>query len=301
MSNYYVVREPDAGEVFGSIMAFLVVVFIIIAFAAMISFYILLAFLGIGILIGMVYAIYAYVKGFISACKTLGGVSGRNGLTSILLKWWVLFKNASIFVIKDTFVLAKNAIVKSSAFKVLSFRKWMWLIVAPTVVVCGLSMVIVVALFQVGLAFSIVGLILTLLAATALVYLIVSLVYAIIKVGGGFISCLKNSNPFSAFDFSRYFTFSDTGRVSGEYFRYLFTAIKDIWNEAISLMTYNFSSAKGYPVVNVIRYFLFVSPLAIFLVMGIFIAIVFVVLSIVFVPVLLAQLVWGVIRAIFIR
>ena len=109
MSNYYVVKEPDAGDIFGSIMAFLVVLFIIFAFAAMIGFYILLIFLGIGVLIGMGYAIYAYIKGFINACKTISGVHGRNGLTSLLLRWFVLFKNASVFVIKDTFAIAKNS------------------------------------------------------------------------------------------------------------------------------------------------------------------------------------------------
>ena len=141
--------------------------------------------------------------------------------------------------------------------------------------------------------------ILTLLAVTAAIYLLVSLVYALIKVGAGFIECLKNYSPFSALDFSRYFSFSDIGRFSGEYFRNLFLAIGQLWQEAVSLMTYNFSSAKGYPVVNVIRYFLFVSPIAIFLVMSIYIAVVFVVLSVVYVPLLLAELVWALIKVIF--
>ncbi|MBQ7373062.1 MAG: hypothetical protein IJW64_00665 [Clostridia bacterium] len=299
MSNYYVVREPDAGDIFGSIMAFLVVLFIIFAFAAMVGFYILLIFLGIGVLIGMGYAIYAYIKGFINACKTIGAVYGRNGLTSLLLRWFVLFKNASVFVIKDTFAIAKNALVRSSAFKFLSFRKWMWLIVAPTVIVCGLSMVIVVALLQVSVVLAIAYFILVCLAVLAAIYLLVSLVYAIIKVGAGLFDAYKNYNPFSAADFSKYFTFSDIGRFSGEYFRNIFSAIGELWNESISLMTYNFSSAKGYPVINILRYFFFVSPLMIFVMACIYIAVSFVILSIVYVPVLLAELVWALIVKIF--
>ncbi|MBQ4099148.1 MAG: hypothetical protein IJC87_03370 [Clostridia bacterium] len=299
MSNYYVVKEPDAGDIFGSIMAFLVVLFIIFAFAAMIGFYILLIFLGIGVLIGMGYAIYAYIKGFINACKTISGVHGRNGLTSLLLRWFVLFKNASVFVIKDTFAIAKNSLVKAGAYRFLSFKKWMWLIVAPTVIVCGLSMVIVVALLQVALVLSIAYFILVCLAVIAAIYLLVSTVYAIIKVGAGTFDALGNYNPFSATDFSKYFTFSDIGRFSGEYFRNIFSAIRELWGESISLMTYNFSSAKGYPVINIFRYFFFVSPLMIFVMACIFIALAFIILSVVYVPLLLAELVWALIIKVF--
>jgi len=292
---YHDPRRPDPGDVFGSFFTFLVIFGILFAVAFYFGSIVLMIFLGIGALIGLIYAVIVYIQSFVDACRSLGGISGRNGLTSILLKWWHLFKNASINAFKSNLSVAHSAIIKAGGYRFLSFKKWMWFIVAPTVLVFGTAMIAFVAFLQLLLLFFILQIVLTIFLAACIIYLVIAIGYAIGKVGHGLINAFSISNPFSSLDFSRYFLFSDLGRFTKEYFSSLIRIVVELWNAGISLISTNFSTAKGYSAFNVIRYFLFITPVAIIPITVLFIALIFIVMPIVYIPLFIAELVWALI------
>lgn len=285
-------RRPDPGDVFGSVIAILVVICIIAAFAFYFGAIVLLVFLGIGAVIGGAYAIFVYVKAFVNACKTLGYVHGSNGLTSALLRWWHLFKTASVDAFKSNLSVAHSALLRAGNYKLLSFKKWMWFIVAPTVLILGTAMIAFVALAQVFIMLSIIGILLTLLVFALVLVGVISLVFAAIKCFPNYKYAFPYHNPFSAANFCRGFTFYDLGNVCSGYFIALVQLIASVWRDMISFIKTCFSDAKNYALFNPVRYFLFLSPVGTLALNLLCIAVIFIVLTVVFVPLFLAQLVW---------
>lgn len=246
----------------------------------------------------IIYAIIIYIQSFINACKSLGGVSGRNKLTSILLKWWHLFKVASLNALKSNFSVAHSAIIKSGGYRFLSFKKWMWFIVAPTVLIFGTAMIFFVAFLQLLLLFAILYIILTVLIITCVIYLVIAVVYAMGKVGYNLINAFSTNNPLRSFNFTGYFLFSDLGRFAKEYFLSLFRIIADLWSDSISLIGVNFAKISGYSAFNPIRFFYIVTPVAIIPITILFIALLFIIISILFIPAFIAEFLWAIIAKI---
>ena len=141
----------SAGDVLGSLLVFLVFA----AFFAVIFFYVgyigLIIFLSIGAVVGLAYSIYVYVKSFVTATKGLGSVTARNAFLTILLKWFTLYKEASRLAFIDNFSIARSAVTKSHGYRILSFRKWMWLMVAPATLIFGTVLIAAVIIIQGGL------------------------------------------------------------------------------------------------------------------------------------------------------
>ena len=124
-ARYYYYEKPDAGDVFGSIMATLVIVGILLYLAICISFYILMVFCGIGVLIGTVYALVVYLKSFVFVCRRVWYSSaGGNRLLGILTKWLVIIKDTSISAFCENFRTAGKAFSNAGMYRFLSFRKW---------------------------------------------------------------------------------------------------------------------------------------------------------------------------------
>lgn len=293
--------KPDPGDVFGSIMAFLVLMLVLFLVFAQISMYILFVFLGIGCAIGLFYAIVVYVRSFVGACRTLGTVGVRNGLGRFLLKWAKLFGLASWYALKENFAIAQNALIKAGGYRFLSFKKWMWLVVAPTVLVCGALLIVAVIFLQLFVFFSatmfLVGLVLT---ALALLFL-AGTVYAVIQTVRNIPYAWRNNgNIFASFDFSKYPYWKDLFPVHVKgYFGSLFGCCKDIfvenWNQGVS----NFQTSKGYSIFSIVKYFLLITPVSILLFSLPFLFAFVVFFLIVFPLMLLANVIWIVIAKIF--
>ena len=295
---YHDPRRPEPGDTFGSLFTFLVIFGVIFAIAFYLGSIVLMIFLAIGALIGLIYAVVAYIQSFVDACRMLGRISGRNSLTSILLKWWHLFKTASVIAFKSNLSVAHSAIIKAGGYRFLSFKKWMWLIVAPTVLVFGTAMIALVAFLQLLLLFFALQIVLVVLLAACIIYLTIAIGYAIGKVGHSLIDAFSINNPFSALDFSRYFLFSDLGRLAKEYFSSLLRIVVELWDAGISLISSNFAAAKGYSAFNLIRYFLFVTPIAIMPITILFIGLIFIVMPILFIVLFIVEFFWAIIAKI---
>ncbi len=294
MGYYYYYRDPrdEPGYIFGSILSFLLIVGLFLFLAIYLGSIILAIFLGIGALIGVVYAIVTYVKSFIFACRTVDFVGGRTGIGSVFLIWWQLFSVASVAAFKNNLNVAKNAISRSRNYKFLSFRKWMWFIVAPSVLLFGTAMIAAIAFATLSVAIGILAVILA-------IYLVIGIVYALVAVGILFGQILKADLPASKAKFTNPFPFSKLKRFSKDYFSTVFANIKNIWRRSITLILSNFESSKGFSLVSPARYFLFFSSLVVVPIALIFIALTFILSSIVFIPLFIAQFVWTLISKIF--
>ena len=171
----------------------------------------------------------------------------------------------------------------------------MWFIVGPSVLIFGTLMILVVAFLQVSLVAAIVTAILSIIFLAVLVCLAIGAGYSLVRMCISLVKCCISQSLFGCFDFSRYFLFADLGRISGQYFLNIFRVIGAFWLDGISLLTTNFKKSGYYAVFNPLKYYFFILPAPIMLVMIAYIAIFFVLFSLAYVPILLVQLVWGLI------
>ena len=88
-------RRSYAGDIFASLMVFFIIAAIFLVIFLYIGYIGLIIFLSIGVAIGLAYAIYIYVKSFITAAKKLNTITARGKVKSFLLKWFVLFKETT--------------------------------------------------------------------------------------------------------------------------------------------------------------------------------------------------------------
>ena len=293
--TYIVTERPDPGEAFGSLMAFLVIIGIIIAFAAMISWYILLVFLGIGILLGLGYALVMYIKSFVQAIKSLGAVSKNNAVLSFIAKWFFLFKETSKLAFMENLNVARSALINARSYRFLSFRKWMWLIVAPAVMIGGTLLILSIIFFNLMIVFSIISFILFLVITFITVSYLIYLFYAFYLSIKSLLDAFANDNPFSSLEFSRYNKMGILVSFPKGYFLSLFSVIKSLWSDAISLMGQNLYSSRNYAILNVVKYFLIISPLSIIVASIICTLVLFVALLIAFIPLFIVEFFWGLI------
>ncbi len=281
----------------GCMVALIIGIFILVLLAYFFGI-ILAIFLGIGAFIGLIYALVVFIKAFIYACQTVRSVTGRNGITTLLLRWWHLFKVSTTESFKNNFSIAQSAILKSGAYRTLSFKKWMWFIVAPSVMVVGTLMIAAVAFFQLFLLGSILSIILMIAAVIVGIYSIIAIGYAIFQVIKILAGAFGMYRPFSALNFSRYFLFSDLGVMTKDYFGNIIQVVKGIWNDTISLISTNYASARAYPHFNVIRIFLLVTPIVLVPFALLFIALMFVIMSILYIPLFIAEFFWAILAKI---
>jgi hypothetical protein len=274
-------------------MTFLVIIGIIIALAAQVGGIILLIFLGVGVVIGAVCAIIAYINAVVDACKSLKTVSAKNGVLTFLARWWYLFKNSSLTAFKNNFSFAHNALIRAGTHKFLSFKKWMWFIVAPSVIVFGTAMIALFALLQVAVIATVAYIILCLLLIVASIYFIIGFGYSCFNVGKSVGFSYTITNPFMAINFIRGYNIKDFGYFVKDYFGNLIGFILNIWKESVALCSTNIATANNnYPPFNFVRFFYLFSPISIMFVTVLMIAIIIVLALVAFIGLAIAKLFW---------
>ena len=300
---YYVYRRPDPGEVFGSVMAVLVVIAIIFFIALYIGGIVLAVFLGIGVAIGLAYTLYVYIKSLVAACRNLGGSSVSNRLLGFLLGWLKLVALTSWYAFRENLQVANNAIIKAGAYRFLSFKKWMWLIVAPTVLLVGSALILFLAMVHLSVFLALAYLVLWLIVLALALMLAVSVVYALINTVRNFPDAVRtHGNALASFDFTRSAQFGEIFPVYVKgYFAslggYIASIFSDNWAQSVN----NFQSRTYHSLVSFWHYFLMISPvglMAVSLVSALLVGAVYLVL---FFPLFLANLIWICIAKIFFR
>lgn len=144
-------RESSSPSNFlAKILIVLAVIAIILILAAFVSWYILIGFLAVGVMIGLFYAIRSFVRGCITAKRSLSSyASTRVGKFSIIFDKLLYFNvEAAKNAFAENKTVATNAFSKSKSLRILSFKKWMWLIVALSVMVFGCIIIALVVILQ---------------------------------------------------------------------------------------------------------------------------------------------------------
>ena len=148
-----IIYRPALSDILISLVLALFIFGLVFALVLIVGWYILLAFLGIGLLIGGGCALYIYFKSLKKAINL-----ANTNVTYGMSKWgnffkklfYVFFQSAKLTLV-DCFSFAGNAFIKSHAYKIISFRKWMWIIAALSIIVFGFIFVVSLLLLQLGL------------------------------------------------------------------------------------------------------------------------------------------------------
>ncbi|MBQ3063414.1 MAG: hypothetical protein IJC99_01245 [Clostridia bacterium] len=300
---YYVYKRPEPGDILGSILVVLVIVAMLFFIWAYLSAIVLAVFLGIGGVIGLAYTLYVYVKALASACQNLGGSSVSNKFLAFLLGWLKLVGLTSLYAFRENLQVANNAIIKAGGYRFLSFKKWMWLAVAVTVMLIGTVLILFLALVHLGVFLALAYLAFWLVVAALALMLAVSVVYAVINTVRNFLSATgMHGNIFTSFDFSGSAQFSELFPVYvkgyfGTLWGYITSIFSDNWSQSVT----NFQAASGYSLVSFWHYFLLISPIGLQIVSAVAAVMLGVFFLVLFFPLFLANVIWLCISKIFFR
>lgn len=265
MARQYIVYEkPSAGEVFGSFLMMLVIVGFVVLIAAYISWIILIVFAAIGAAIGLCYALYVYIRAFIRAVGT-GYTPKSNGVVlGLLEKLFVISATTSSTAFSDSIGIASNAVARSRAYRVISFRKWMWLIAALSIMVFGLCLIAAVILLEFSLLIGAVCVLLGILAVICLLYFVTALGYALFFAEKFSLSSAADQLDFSGFGFHLGTGFYELGCSASIFYASFGRMIAQMWSETHTLAQNNFSDAMSRPIFSVPKWLYLVSPVPLY-------------------------------------
>ena len=297
MFGYY--RRPDAGDIFGTLLVILVIALIIFAFVAYFGAIILFIFLGIGVAIGAVLALVIYIKELLNALGSLKSYMGANGFTTFLGRWFMLFKVTTVNSFKALFTCAGNALAKSSGFKFLSFKKWMWLVVAPSVIIFGVGAMAAFTLLQIGIILFLVQIALYLLCTIVSLYLLVCVGFSIVKSFAIMLGKLMLDSPFAHLDFSTLVTYNQYGKYCKGYYLSVFDCFLHMYKETASYVKSNFIIGGTYPFFSIKKWFYYISAITMFPITAILSVLFVIVFSVISVPLFIAEIVWITIATVF--
>lgn len=269
---------------------FLVLLGVIILYVGWIG---LLIFLGIGVVIGLVYAIYIYIKSLISATKGLGNVRAKNAFLTFLLKWFTLYKLSCKYAFSDNFSVARNAWTKAHNYKVLSFRRWMWFVVSPATLIFGTLLIFAVTLLQGILMLVACVIALYLVFLLCVVMLLAGLVYGFVATVVNFkLAFAGKQNVFTGFDFTLAAKLSDLPSKIKTYWSTVISYIVGIWTENFALGKSNIRMASGYRLFSIQRYFLYVSIVGLIVAALVFDLVLLVLMLLLFPLMIVVNFVW---------
>lgn len=286
-------RRSYAGDIFASIIVFLIIAAIFLVIFFYIGYIGLIIFLSIGVAIGLAYAIYIYVKSFITVAKRLHTITARGKVKSFFLKWFVLFKDTTKLAFVDNFSIAKTAITKSHGYKFLSFRKWMWLIVVPATLVFGTILILAIILLQGVLLFAIAFIVAAIVLLLCIIFLLLDFGYAIIATVKNFGSSFAGKgNIFLKIEFTKSSDLKGLGLGIVKYYKVMFSYCKGIWSENYLLSKSNIAMASTYRIISFQRYFLYLSIVSLMLLAAIMNLLLIIGLTIIFLIMLIANILW---------
>lgn len=288
-------RNPyvEPGDIFASFFVFLIFAGIFAVIFLYIGYIGLIIFLSIGAAIGLGYALYIYIKCFVAATKSLSSISSTNLFKTTVLRWFTLFKVASRDAFADNVVVARSALIKSHAYRFLSFRKWMWIIVAPATFIFGSVLIVAVIALQALLLLMAVFIVFGIIAILCALMFIVDIVYSVIATFKNFSPAFTGKdNIFKCFEFNISSCFKAIPTSVKNYFATLVSYMKGIWDENLALGKSNIRMGSGYKLLSFQRYFLFVSIATLIIIAIIFNVLMLLVLSIAFIPIFATNILW---------
>ncbi len=260
-------QRPSAGEVFGTILVVLIVGALVIGVAAWISWWILVAFLGVGVLIGLVYALFVYIRAFIHSVGNLGGYAPRStgAVMCVIEKLFALNAMTAVEAFNTNLYNASGALARGQAYRFLSFRKWMWYVAALSMVVLGVVLIAAIIILQFALFLGLVAALVGVIVAICFLYFAASLFYGLGYATAYFFGACRSELDFSGYTFTKYVTFHDVGFCLGTAFTSLGRMLSEFWRNTLDRARDNFNDGLSRPLKSLYRWLELVSPVALVL------------------------------------
>ena len=194
---YY--NNDNNGGCFGFLAIFIVIAILAIA----IGYYILLFFIGLGLLVGGVFALVIYIRALSDAIKMMAARGiGSNKLMGVIGAILKLMLDVTVCSVRETMTVVSNCFNKFLNYRVLSFQKWMWLTVTLTVMACEVIFVVWVTMFELALIAAIITLILHVIAIILAGCTLVALCYTAVLAFKDMIGNIANYTRMDHFVFS---------------------------------------------------------------------------------------------------
>ena len=287
------VRGGFGNNALVALVIFGIIFAIIVALAVTVGYFALLIILGIGLSISLIYSLYIFIKNFIGAAKTLGGVSASTPIKTFFLRWATLIKDTSVNSMRDNFAVCKNSFLKARMYRIISIGKWSWLLIAIGTLIFGTMLIALLIAVHVVLAVVAIAVAAALICVVCLIFILIGLFYAVAAV----IKCASTAfsghdNIFKSFEFTSYATFTYYADGVKGYFITFGDYIKSLWSESLALCKNNAGMASGYGVLSPKRYFLYLSLVAIVLIAVLLTVFIAVGLFIVFLVLAFVNLLW---------
>ena len=230
----YYDRDEACADCFGWLMALLVVVAIIVVAILYIGAYILLAFVIVGAIFGVVVSVFALFKSLPDAINdTRYMYTSGNMFLSIIAHAWCFIKSLVVNTVKNEIGFASLAFSKSQGFKLLAFRKWLYIAMGVAVMVCGLLVVVAILMFFVTLVLGIVAAILSLAVALIALTAGVSIIVDIAVSGKNFVVSFIDDTVFGCFKFNGWAELSDIGAIPVDWVSNMWSMIRDAWEKSL--------------------------------------------------------------------
>ena len=279
-------------------MALLVVVAIIVVAVLWIGAYILLGFVIIGAIFGVVVSVFALFKSLPDAINdTRYLYTSGNMFLSILAHAWCFIKSLVVNTVKNEIGFASLAFSKSQGFKLLAFRKWLYIAMGVAVIVCGFLVVIGILLFFITLVLAIVSAIITLAAALVTLTAGVSLVVDIAVSAKNFVVSFIDDAVFGCFKFNGWAELSDIGAIPVDWVSNMWTMIRDAWEKSLEFGSDIKDNFSYHPWYSPMKYITFAFWLVMYVACGLVTAIVSVLLFVVSVPVYISNILFILVKS----
>lgn len=295
---YYYDRDEACADCFGWLMALLVVAAIIVIAILWIGAYILLAFVIIGAIFGVVISVFALFKSLPDAINdTRYMCTSGNMLLGILLHAWCFIKSLVVNTVKNEIGFASLVFSKSQGYKLISFRKWMYIAMGAAVTVCGLLVVMGILMFfatlVLAIVFAIISLAVALVALTAGVSLVVDMAVSV----KNFVVSFIDDTVFGCFKFNGWAELSDIGAIPVDWVSNMWSMIRDAWEKSLEFGSDIKDKFSYHPWYSPIKYITLAFWLVMYVACAIITAIVSVLLFIVSVPVYIANILFILVKS----
>ena len=291
--NDYNGREQ--GDFFSGLLLFFVFCSIFVLIGLYIGSIILFIFLGVGVAIGLVYSIIVYIRSIISL-KYKFNFKNCTSIKQILLMWINFFKDVSKISFFENFNVARNAIAKSRMYRFLSFRRWMWLIVAPSVIIIGSILICLIIIVQVLLFVVSCFILSVVLLISSLICLIINLFPATAFACRLCFRTIKNNSPIKELCFDGSKSLSEIFKLVPHYFIKIFEYSKKTHKECLKKSKRNIANSKIISLKNLKKYYLMVSPVALFLITYLVLMINNIFYVVIFLPLFICRLIKAIFR-----
>ena len=264
---YYVIREQSDAERFGGCLTVIIIAAIIIACLFYFAVYALIFFLALGLLLGGLYSLAVYAKAMYQAIQDLryNPPQATTTVRAFVKGYWVFLFQVTRHSLIEAVSVAQNSFYKFLNYPLISFQKWMWLVVSATILVGEVVFVVAITALQIGIFATALYVLLLLIGAALLLNLIAAFIYTSVLTVGDMIRNIGSYLGFGAFNFSYYASYSELGAT----FPALGSSLRCYFGELIRECTDRarmfFSISGAYRIVSIRKWFNLASALMMFI------------------------------------